>query len=189
MLSKIVTVSSVSCLILFGFATGLRAQQKITTEKQALVKELLEVTGAQKNTNAMMGLMLAQSEKDLQNTLAQQIKNSKNLTDQERAHLEKKAGESTLRFTKRFRELFQQADFPHLVEEVGYAVYDKYFTENELRDMIVFYRSPTGKKSIEVMPQLFAESLQRVSEALTTKMQQIVNQIIEEEKKPPTKQD
>ena len=189
MLGKIVKVSSVSCLILFGFAAGLQAQQRITPEKQALIRELLEVTGAQKNTNTIMSLMLAQLEKDLLNSLSQQIKNSKDLTEQQRADLEKKAGESTLRFTTRFRELFQQADFPHLIEEVSYAVYDKYFTENELRDMIVFYRSPTGKKSIEVMPQLFAESMRRVSEALTPKMQQIVNQIIEEEKKQPAKQD
>lgn len=34
------------------------------------------------------------------------------------------------------------------------------FSESELQDIIVFYRTPTGKKSLERMPQILAASMQ-----------------------------
>ena len=36
-------------------------------------------------------------------------------------------------------------------------VYDKYFTHDEIKSMIGFYRTPVGKKSISVLPKLTGE--------------------------------
>lgn len=43
--------------------------------------------------------------------------------------------------------------------EVIIPLYDKYFTEAELKEMIKFYQTPVGKKTIQVMPQLLQESM------------------------------
>ena len=37
------------------------------------------------------------------------------------------------------------------------VVYDKLFTENEIKDLIVFYKTPTGKKMIEKSPEMQKE--------------------------------
>jgi hypothetical protein len=37
------------------------------------------------------------------------------------------------------------------------AVYAKYFSVQELHDMLAFYRSPTGAKALKVMPQVLAD--------------------------------
>jgi len=39
------------------------------------------------------------------------------------------------------------------------AVYAKYFSAQELRDMLAFYRTPTGEKSLRVLPQVMSEFL------------------------------
>ena len=37
------------------------------------------------------------------------------------------------------------------------AIYEKSFTDNEITALISFYKTPTGKKSLEVMPTLTGE--------------------------------
>ena len=36
-------------------------------------------------------------------------------------------------------------------------IYDKHFTHQEIKDLIAFYGSPTGKKAIAVLPQVMEE--------------------------------
>jgi hypothetical protein len=38
-------------------------------------------------------------------------------------------------------------------------IYDKYYTETDIDQLIEFYKSPVGKKMIEVQPQLTQESM------------------------------
>lgn len=45
-----------------------------------------------------------------------------------------------------------------LIEQI-IPVYDKHFTENEIKEVIKFYQTPVGKKTIQVMPQLLQESM------------------------------
>ena len=39
-------------------------------------------------------------------------------------------------------------------------IYAQFFTLEEIEEMLVFYRSPVGKKSVEVMPSLTQQSMQ-----------------------------
>jgi hypothetical protein len=43
------------------------------------------------------------------------------------------------------------------------AVYARHFTAQELRDMIAFYKSPTGAKSMKEMPALLTEVSQQIA--------------------------
>lgn len=38
-------------------------------------------------------------------------------------------------------------------------LYEKYYTEEDLDQLIAFYQSPVGKKSIQIMPQIMQESM------------------------------
>ncbi len=108
----------------------------------------------------------------------------KRMSSQEQAALKKYIDESSVRIGERFRELVpQRVNFAETIEQISYALYDKYFTEGELKDLIAFYSSATGKKSIKVLPQLMAESMQRFSEIAMPKIQQLITEIAEEEMK------
>jgi len=55
---------------------------------------------------------------------------------------------------------------PIMVEETV-KIYDRHFSEAELEDILAFYRTPTGMKSIRALPQIFQESVafaQRLSQ-------------------------
>jgi len=46
-----------------------------------------------------------------------------------------------------------------LLNEDMIGLYDKYFTESEIKDLVTFYKSPAGKKMIAVMPDLNKEMM------------------------------
>lgn len=61
------------------------------------------------------------------------------------------------------------------------AIYARYFTADELRDMLAFYRSPTGAKMLKVMPQITAEMMAAImqkAESLQTETSQAFDVIL-----------
>src|SRR5437016_429010 len=132
------------------------APQTISAEKRALIAELLEVVEIKKNATAVLNAIVDQEEKQIPELVWQDIANTtevQQLSAQQQAELRKKLIEDSARESKKIRELFiDKIDFQQLVEDISYKLYDKYFTEAEIKDLISFYRSPTGKKTIAVMP-------------------------------------
>ncbi len=54
-------------------------------------------------------------------------------------------------------------DFAGREKEIGEEfakIYASHFTEQELKDLVAFYKSPLGKKSIDQEPQVFASASQ-----------------------------
>lgn len=48
------------------------------------------------------------------------------------------------------------------------ALYARHFTAAELKDLIAFYRSPTGVKALRVLPDVMAEFMQQLAPRLGT---------------------
>lgn len=53
-------------------------------------------------------------------------------------------------------EMFSDGDFQGEMN----AIYAKYFSVEDIRQMIAFHETDVGKKSVEVMPKLMGESMQ-----------------------------
>lgn len=66
------------------------------------------------------------------------------------------------------------------VEETMYPLYSKFFSEKELADMVTFYKSPTGQKLVEQMPNLMLESFKITEEKFLPRIQKIAEEIIQE---------
>lgn len=69
------------------------------------------------------------------------------------------------------------------MEQIYYPLYDKYFTEAELKDLIAFYKSPTGRKLLHATPQLTQAAMLKSNELLMPKIMVLLNELREEEKK------
>lgn len=70
-----------------------------------------------------------------------------------------------------------------LIEEL-IPVYERHFTHEEIRDMIAFYETPLGKKTIDVMPRVMADSMQigqRWAARVMPEIQQKVTKLMREE--------
>lgn len=164
-------------------AADARAQQPAPPEKAALIKELIELTGADSNAEAIMNSVVAQLQSDSQKEFEMALEKMGSLTPEEREVLVEKQAEDAKRINDRVMQLFREKiDFKKMTEEVSYEVMDKYYTADELKDLIAFYRTPTGQKSIKLTPQIFADSIRKTSERLTPQLMTIVNQVMDEEK-------
>lgn len=179
--------------ILFVHVTSVLAQQQpdtsakpvISPEKRALIAELLEVTETKKNALAMFNSVLDQDEKQMPDIIWQGVLSTKDVQDLSadlQEELRKKLLTESASMSKRVRELFlERIDLTLIVEDISYDLYDKYFTEAEIRDLVVFYKSPTGKKTIEVMQKMFTESMSSTLEAIKPKVLEIVTELVNEE--------
>ncbi len=162
---------------------GVRAQQDLKPEKRALIKELFEITKAGKLAEGATDAMLKQMENNLPAILSSTMDNTAELKPEDRAELRKALSESAQRVYRRMRALMsERINLFDITQQMFYPLYDKYFSEEELRGLLAFYKSPVGQKSIDVMPALMQESMQRAGEMVLPKIEPIITEVLEEEK-------
>jgi len=170
-------------LLVGSLCSSASAQQEIKPEKRALIKELFLATKADKMAASFTNIILTQMERDLPKTLSE-LPEMTDLKKRDREQAQRVMFEASGRLLARFKELIpERINFAEVMEQMFYPLYDKFFTEDELKDLVAFYKSPTGQKSIGVMPQLLQDAMQRSSEALNAKVTQLVNEVLEQERK------
>ncbi|HBC41361.1 MAG TPA: hypothetical protein DCZ88_05515 [Pseudanabaena sp.] len=150
----------------------------ISPEKRTLIKELLEITESSKNANQVMEYMVRSELPKMVSTILK----TEPALNSDRPEVQKQFSDIVSRMAVKYRDrVIKQIDINQLIEQVSYPIYDKYFTESELRDIIGFYKSSTGKKAIIVLPQIMADSMSRTNDILLPKMSRIMTEIITEE--------
>lgn len=77
--------------------------------------------------------------------------------------------------------------FNKILNEDVVALYDKFYTENEIKDIIVFYKSPTGKKLIEKMPEMEKEIMGIVMQKFMPEMKKNIQEMAQKKKNETTK--
>ncbi|MEL7039076.1 MAG: DUF2059 domain-containing protein [Cyanobacteria bacterium J06592_8] len=156
--------------------------QGISREKQQLIEEFLELTGGERTFQQVSQAMLSQMEQQFGAMLSSDLIGTEQLSPQERQKMATQLNQEMSRILQKYNRMFlERIDYQQIVEEVYYPLYDKYFTEDDLRVLIDFYKSPTGRKTIEVMPQLLQESIQRTTEVIGPTVTRIMQEIIAEE--------
>lgn len=159
-------------------------QNKIDAEKLALIKELLRVTeatkGAAETSDMMLGLQTEQTAM-MMDTL---IDDDESLSPESKEELKKTIVESAERSNKRIREFFStRLKLEEIIEEVAIPIYDKHFTASQLRDIISFYRTPTGKRMVEVTPALTTELMTGMMAKMMPKLEEFIREAAEAELK------
>ncbi|MEN3331232.1 MAG: uncharacterized protein V7641_597 [Blastocatellia bacterium] len=159
------------------------AAQEPATKKQELIRELLVVTDASNNAKKVIDSVVSEMNKQYPQIVERLADAEPGLTPTQRQKAKQILGENQARFTQQLLErLKQRVDIGQVVESISSSLYDKYFTEDELRDLISFYKTPTGKKTLSVMPQYFAESMQRTGEKLSPILTTVIMEMAAEEK-------
>jgi len=158
------------------------AQQKVTPEKEALIKELLEVTGATKSVRDVAAAMMKYQQSESETLISSMIDDDRNITPAEKTELKKTITESVANMTRRISEFYsKELNLEQIIEEIAIPMYDKNFTESELREFIAFYRSATGQKVITLMPTMMMESMKGFSEKLGPKLTEFIKKATDEE--------
>jgi Uncharacterized protein conserved in bacteria len=159
------------------------AAQEPTTKKQELIRELLVVTDASNNARKIIDSVVIEMNKQYPQIVERLADADPDLTPAQRQKAKTILGENQSRFTAQLLErIKQRVDIGQVVESISSSLYDKYFTEDELKDLIAFYKTPTGKKTLSIMPQYFAESIQRTGEKLSPILTTVIMEMAAEEK-------
>ena len=113
-------------------------QPKIDAAKEARIHELMDVTGTtslgeQFLKTAMEQLRASVAGSRPQDARAQQL-------------------------LELFLERFQKHFDPHALTEIIVPIYDKYFSEEDLKGLLEFYRSPLGQRTLKALPEITREA-------------------------------
>lgn len=132
----------ITCISLTTFTPYSYAQTQVSDEKKALIKEML----AETDTKGIFGAFTQNTSEELRKTIKQVYPD---VTPENLKLLE-------LDIVGTFEDAINSDSF----YEIFYPIYDKYYTVEELREILAFYKTPVGRKTNKVMPQIMQETLQ-----------------------------
>jgi uncharacterized protein len=166
-------------------ATTSAVQPPIASSKRTLIDKLLAVTQQEKLFQQSLNLAFSQLQTDLP-ALMDQSTTGATKPDASPSPARQAVQSMLDRVMPKFvREVQQSISFKELVDQVYYPMYDRHFSEPELKDILAFYDSPTGKRTIQVMPQLMQESMQKTNQIMMPKLMGIMQRLLAEEEKSP----
>ena len=175
-------LSTIVAILLVAVGASAQESAGISPEKIALVKELIEVTGSKEQSIKMMDTMMAFQDVQTRSMIATMFDDDKDMTPADRAMAKELATQSAERAIASVQEFFRsEVDLVQMMETIVIPIYSKHFTESELRDMISFYRTPTGQKMIRTMTDVVVESMGIMSEQLMPKLQIFMKKAVEQE--------
>ncbi len=159
-----------------------QAQNSISPEKRKLIAELITLTKADTQVVEITDTMLESMEKTYPLIIKQTLAGNGQLDKIEQDKLAARMISSFQSFSKKFRErLPKEINYGQFIKDAVYPLYDKYFTEKELADLVAFYKTETGQKIVSTMPKLFAESTAMSEKFLLPKVLELVDKIVKEE--------
>jgi len=171
-----------SLLLLVFAPVAAGGAEEIPPEKERLIRELIEVSGGAQMAGQVSQLILAQVQREYVVMLESELARRDDLSPEEKDALRQSLG-SRRRFVAKFNERFRErVGYDEILERVYIPLYDKYFSEEEIREIVAFYRSPVGEKSLRVMPGLMQEALDRSSEIIGPRAMDLAREILAEER-------
>ncbi|HAO10029.1 MAG TPA: hypothetical protein DCQ51_02330 [Planktothrix sp. UBA8407] len=158
------------------------SQQSVSESKRKLIRELIEITGGEKLFRQVSQITTAQLQQEFTGILESIVPETSGISPEKKQEMINQINQDMSRILTQYNQrLMEKLDFNQIMEKVYYPLYDKFFTEEDLQTIIDFYQTPTGKKTITVMPQLLQESMQRFSQIIQPQATQIFKEIFQKE--------
>jgi uncharacterized protein len=161
------------------------AQSDPTPEKKALIKELLGLMNAGYNSEAVSSQIMEQLQAPVASMISDNMRGwiqAQKLAPAEQKRLQAEVAETVQRILTRVRAEFpKRVNYRELVENVISEIYDKYFTEAEVKDLIAFYKTSTAQKFIRLLPQFTAEMFPRLEKLIGPEMTKLINESFDDE--------
>jgi uncharacterized protein len=123
--------------------------------KQAAIKELLDAIDAQKLVGAIGNSAQMQAKQLVPAILSDALSENKSLTDkQKQAAVPTLQKNSVPKLVDSAGQVFATDSFRQDAMQAQVDAYAKYYSTQEIKDLTTFYKSPTGRKFIEVQDQV-----------------------------------
>jgi uncharacterized protein len=123
--------------------------------KQAAIKELLDAIDAQKLVGAIGNSAQMQAKQYVPEILSEALSENKTLSDkQKQAAVPTLQKNSVQKLVDSAGQVFATDAFRQDAMQAQYDAYAKYYSTDEIKDLTKFYKSPTGRKFIQVQDQV-----------------------------------
>lgn len=157
-------------------AFAIAAAAHAAPPSEASIRELMDTTGARANMAASLQNLAKALPQILRMRAETMVRNNPKLNEDQRkaemANVERRMPIITAALQKDMND-------PKMVDELYNQVvplYARHFTQEDVKALTAFYRSPAGKKSLEVMPVLMGESAQAAQKIMQERAKRIVEQ-------------
>lgn len=163
-------VLPVVCLL----ALPLWATQPNPSPRQlVLIDEMLTVTHPEDAVRQSLDVMLEQLQKSFEEQWGEAADDA--------ARVRRAEGKKDF---DRYRELVRESiDYKKIVRDIYIPLYAKYFSEQQLADLITFYKTPTGQRYINSLPDFQRDAMVAANDVFAEKIRAIVKQVQEEHSK------
>lgn len=181
-MKKCLILNSLLTIVFLSSFAFSQQTTEISAEKKAVISEIIVVTKADVQSKEIVEKMFAQMEAMYPVIMDSLIEKREGLSEAQKAKMKSELVEKNASFTKKFNQKFLGAiNFQDYINEVFYPLYDKFFTVEELKQLLAFYKSPVGQKFNSIMPEFSAESVKMAQNYLVPKIDGIVKDIMNEE--------
>ena len=161
---------------------GAAMAEPLGEARVALVREFLEVTETGGGTVPLRNAFVDQVDQSYPETFDAMLSELSLPPESEEAARQGYA-ESLARFRAEFSRQFDaQIDLEVLARVLYAPIYARHFTDDELRELTAFYRTPTGRKSLSALPVAMTEVTLQVVPALAPLINSLVNEVVASEK-------
>lgn len=157
-------------------ALAVAAAAQAAPASDASIRELMDATNARVNMTVSVQNLAKTLPQVLRMRAEEVVRNKPNLTDEQRkaemATVDRRMPAITVALQKEFND-------PKLVDQLCnqlIPLYASHFTADEVKALTAFYRSPAGKKSLEVMPVLMGESAQVAQKLVQERAKRVIAQ-------------
>lgn len=158
------------------------SKKTILNSKKELISQLLEIAGGKQTYDKTQQIILSQQKQELPKILKQMIESYSSLTPSQKKDAYAKAIQNmSAALDELGQYLSAETTYEELLERVYYPIYDQYFTEADLRDLVTFYKTPIGQKLISISPQLSATSQKLTFEVIMPRLSEIIGRMIQKE--------
>ncbi len=168
-------------LVLLGSALtlfGAEARAEISESKRLLIRELIQFSGGGQEAELVAQSFLAQIRHVYGSMVDEVVASESDLSAEEKQALREHLADFDL-FASAFSAGFaERIDLDAALETIYVPLYDRYFAETELREIVAFYRTPAGLKMIAVLPSLMHDGLEATVTLVQPKVMALVGEIL-----------
>ena len=157
------------------------AQTASGDKKQAAVKQLVFIINSDRKSDDLIKGMLPVMQETQNQSLKTMLAERADLSADEKLALEKTMREDNNAIMKQMMEKFiNQLDYEKTLNQITEIIYDKYYSLAELKDLITFYQTPTGQKTIKLITPISIETMRLSQQKIAPKMQITIKEIMDE---------
>ena len=167
-------------ILLLLAAPAAYAQARADEPDVALVRELLSLSGTEKQYNQVMTIMMESVREGFGQGFADSMREKP--LDAARQQQAQAIAERYMQDVLReySEEIRRVMPYERLVVEVYAPLYRKYFTRAELVDAIAFFKSASGRKFAETAPQLMQDSSRAVTQQFMPQLNRRMGDLVRE---------